>query len=134
MSTMGGDHTAGNCFGSRAAVNPLGTKDQGELSKKLQIQIGTLDCIGLCMFARGPLFADISVLSDMLNSKSGSSFTKDNIWDLGINTLKLEREFNIKAGVSPAHDKLPEYLYEEPLSPTNAVFDLTQEEMLRSIV
>lgn len=47
------------------------------------------------------------------NYKSGSSFTKDNIWDLGINTLKLEREFNIKAGVSPAHDKLPEYLYEE---------------------
>ena len=134
MSTMGGDHTAGNCFGSRAAVDPLGTEGQGDLSKKLQIQIGTLDCIGLCMFARGPLFADISVLADMLNYKSGSSFTKDNIWDLGINTLKLEREFNIKAGVSPAHDKLPEYLYEEPLSPTNAVFDLTEEEMLRSVV
>lgn len=134
MSTMGADHTAGNCFGSRAVVDPLGTDNQGELSKKLQIQIGTLDCIGLCMFARGPLFADIGMLADMLNYKLGSSFTKDNIWDLGINTLKLEREFNIRAGVSPTHDKLPEYLYEEPLSPTNAVFDLTEEEMLKSIV
>lgn len=134
MSTMGGDHTAGNCFGSRGTVDPLGTEKQGELSKTLQIQIGTLDCVGLCMFARGPLFADINILAQMINYKCGSNFSKDDIWDLGINTLKIEREFNIKAGVSPVHDKLPEYLYEEPLSPTNAVFDLTEEEMLKSIV
>ncbi|WP_312815798.1 aldehyde ferredoxin oxidoreductase C-terminal domain-containing protein [Sedimentibacter sp.] len=134
MSTMGGDHTAGNCFGSRATVDPLGAESQGELSRTLQIQIGTLDCIGLCMFARGPLFADASILANIVNYRSGSSFGKDTIWELGIETLKLEREFNIKAGVSPAHDKLPEYLYEEPLSPTNAVFDLTEEEMLKAIV
>lgn len=134
MSTMGGDHTAGNCFGSRATVDPLGTQNQGELSKTLQIQIGTLDCIGLCMFARGPLFADPSILAHIVNCRAGSSYDKDTIWDLGINTLKLERDFNIKAGVSPVHDKLPEYLYEEKLSPTNAVFDLTKEEMLKSIV
>lgn len=134
MSTMGGDHTAGNCFGSRATVDPLGTESQGELSRTLQIQIGTLDCIGLCMFARGPLFADASILANIVNYRAGSSFDKDTIWELGIETLKLEREFNIKAGVSPAHDKLPEYLYEEPLSPTNVVFDLTEEEMLKAIV
>ncbi len=134
MSTMGGDHTAGNCFGSRGTVDPLGKENQGELSKTLQIQIGTLDCIGLCMFARGPLFADPSILADIVNFRAGSSYDKNTIWDLGINTLKIEREFNMKAGVSPAHDKLPEYLYEESLSPTNAVFDLTEEEMLKSII
>lgn len=134
MSTMGGDHTAGNCFGSRATIDPLGTDKQGDLSRTLQIQIGTLDCIGLCMFARGPLFADPSILADIINYKAGSSFDKDSIWDLGIKTIRLEREFNIKAGISPAHDKLPEYLYEEPLSPTNEVFNLTEEEMMKSIV
>lgn len=134
MSTMGGDHTAGNCFGARATVNPLGTEKQGELSRKLQIEIGTLDCIGLCMFARGPLFADPSILANIVNYRAGSSYDKDTIWELGITTLKLEREFNINAGVSPAHDKLPEYLYEEPLSPTNAIFDLTEDEMLKSII
>lgn len=134
MSTMGGDHTAGNCFGSRATVDPLGTEKQGELSKTLQVQIGTLDCIGLCMFARGPLFADASILANIVNYRAGSNYDKDSIWDLGIKTLKLEREFNVNAGVSPAHDKLPEFIYEEPLSPTNAVFDLTEEEMLKSIV
>src|SRR5690606_38081551 len=134
MSTMGGDHTAGNCFGSRGTVDPLGTEKQGELSRQLQIQIGTLDCIGLCMFARGPLFAEPSLLAEIVNTKCGSSYDKDTIWDLAVDTLKLEREFNINAGLSPAHDKLPEYLYEEPLSPTNAVFDLSDEEMKKSLV
>lgn len=134
MSTMGGDHTAGNCFGSRGTVDPLGTEKQGELSKLLQIQIGTLDCIGLCMFARGPLFADTSILANIVNYRAGSNYDKDTIWDLGKDTLKLERDFNIRAGVSPAHDKLPEFLYDEPLSPTNAVFDLTAEEMQKSII
>lgn len=134
MSTMGGDHTAGNCFGSRATVDPLGAENQGELSKKLQIEIGTLDCIGLCMFARGPLFADPGILADIVNYRAGSNYDKETIWNLGIKTLQVEREFNIRAGVSPAYDKLPEYLYEEPLGPTNAVFNLTEEEMLKSIV
>lgn len=134
MSTMGGDHTAGNCFGSRGTVDPLGTEKQGELSKLLQIQIGTLDCIGLCMFARGPLFAEPNLLAEIVNTKCGSSYNKDTIWDLAVDTLKLEREFNINAGLSPAHDKLPEYLYEEPLSPTNAVFDLSDEEMKKSLI
>lgn len=134
MSTMGGDHTAGNCFGSRSTVDPLGTEKQGDLSRTLQIQIGTLDCIGLCMFARGPLFAEPNLLAEIVNTKCGSSYDKDTIWNLAIDTLKLEREFNINAGLSPAYDKLPEYLYDEPLSPTNAVFDLSHEEMKKSLI
>lgn len=134
MSTMGADHTAGNAFGSRNTIDPLGTEEQGELSKTLQIQIGTLDCIGLCMFARGPLFADPEVLANIVNYKSGSTFDKDTIWDIAKDTIKLEREFNEKAGISPSDDKLPEYLYYEKLGPTDAVFDLTQEEMEKSII
>ncbi len=134
MSTMGGDHTAGNCFGSRNAVDPLGTENQGELSKKLQIQIGTLDCIGLCMFARGPLFAEPNVLADIVNYKAGTDFDAETIWSIAEETIKLEREFNIKSGVSPAEDRLPEFLYEEKLGPTNATFDLTTEEMEKSLI
>jgi len=134
MSPMGADHTAGNCFGARKTVDPLGTDKQGELSKQLQIQIGTLDCIGLCMFARGPLFADPNILAEIVNTKAGSNFNKDTIWNLAVDTIKLERQFNINAGLSPANDKLPEYLYEEELSPTNAVFDLSEEEMKKSII
>jgi aldehyde:ferredoxin oxidoreductase len=73
-------------------------------------------------------------LTGLVNSLTGSGFDNDSIWDIGINTLKLEREFNIKAGISPAHDKLPEYLYEEVLEPMNTVFDLSDIEMNISIV
>lgn len=134
MSTMGADHTAGNCFGARSKVDPLGTEDQGELSKNIQNQIGTLDCLGICMFARDPLFKNPSILKDLVNSITGSNFDEEFIWNLGVDTIELEREFNIKAGISPAHDKLPEYLYDEELSSVNSVFDLSEEEMNKSIV
>jgi len=134
MSPMGADHTAGNCFGSRNEVDPLGTDKQGQLSKGIQIQIGTLDCLGLCMFARGPLFGDPSLLTGIVNSLLGSDFNEESIWDMAVKTIKLEREFNIGAGVSPANDKLPEYLYYEKLPPMDSVFDLSEEEMQRAII
>ena len=48
--------------------------------------------------------------------------------------MRTEREFNIRAGLSPANDKLPEYVYVEPLAPTNEVFDISEQEMLKAIV
>jgi aldehyde:ferredoxin oxidoreductase len=134
MSPMGADHTAGNCFGSRNEVDPLGVENQGELSKRIQRTIGTLDCLGFCMFAREPLFADPSLLSGMVNALVGSDFDENTIWNMAIDTIKLEREFNIAAGLSPAHDKLPEYVYYEKLAPTDSVFDLSEEEMQKSII
>lgn len=134
MSPMGADHTAGNCFGARNQVNPLATEDQGELSKGLQIKMATLDSLGFCIFARPPLFADTSLMYGLVNSLLGSQLNNDSIWDMGVSTLKLEREFNIRAGVSPAQDRLPEYMYEEELAPMNTVFDLSEAEMKASIV
>ncbi|MDI3481429.1 MAG: aldehyde:ferredoxin oxidoreductase [Tepidanaerobacteraceae bacterium] len=134
MSPMGADHTAGNCFGARNQVNPLGTEEQGQLSKGLQIKITTLDCLGFCIFARGPLFSNPSLLSGMVNALWGSDFNENTIWDMGINTVKIERKFNIEAGISPAQDKLPEYVYYEKLPPMNSVFDLSEEEMKRAII
>jgi len=134
MSTMGADHTAGNCFGARNEVNPLGLEKQGDLSRNTQIKIGAMDCYGFCMFARNPLFADPSLLCGMVNAVLGTEYTPETIWDIAIETIKLEREFNVKAGISPANDKLPEYMYYEKLPPTDSVFDLPEEEMQKSII
>jgi len=135
MCTMGGDHTAGNCFGSRGEVNPLGREKQGDLSRSLQYKICALDSLGFCMFARPPLFKDPKRLTTLVNTLLGTDINSDQLWEIaGINTIRTEREFNIRAGLSPASDKLPEYVYVEPLPPTNEVFDLSEEEMLRAIV
>ncbi|MCS7233582.1 MAG: aldehyde ferredoxin oxidoreductase [Synergistetes bacterium] len=133
-SPMGADHTAGNAFGSRNEVNPLSREKQGELSRNLQIKITTLECLGFCIFARPPLLKEPQLLADMLYYRYGVKFTVDQVWEMGIETLKVEREFNVRAGISPAHDRLAEFFYKEPLPPTNAVFDVPEEEMKKAIV
>ena len=135
MSPMGADHTAGNCFGSRGEVNPLGKEQQGELSKNTQFKMCALDSLGFCIFARPPLLKDPSRLSTLVNALLGTTLSADQVWEImGIDAIRNEREFNIAAGLSPASDKLPEYLYVEPLPPTNEVFDLSEQEMLKAIV
>jgi len=43
------------------------------------------------------------------------------------NTLKEEIAFNRKAGISESDDRLPEFIENDPLPPTNAVFDISYE-------
>ncbi|MCR4443240.1 MAG: aldehyde ferredoxin oxidoreductase C-terminal domain-containing protein [Peptococcaceae bacterium] len=134
MSPMGADHTAGNCFGARGEVPPLGTDRQGDLSRNTQIKITTLDGLGFCIFSRNYLFKDPVILATMVNSLVGAELSVEDIWNLGAETIKNEREFNIKAGLSPAQDRLPEFVTREQLPPHNSVFDLSEEEMLKGVV
>ncbi len=135
MSPMGADHTAGNCFGARGEVNPLGTEKQGDLSRSLQYKMCALDSLGFCIFARPPLFKDPQKMATLVNSLLGTDVSVDQVWEvMGIDAIRTEREFNIRAGLSPANDKLPEYVYVEPLAPTDEVFDLSEQEMLKAIV
>jgi aldehyde:ferredoxin oxidoreductase len=95
----------------------------------------TLDSLGFCIFARPPLFKDPSSLSTLVNALLGTDLSVDQVWGImGVDTVRNEREFNVRAGLSPAHDKLPEYVYVEPLPPTHAVFDISEQEMLKAIV
>jgi aldehyde:ferredoxin oxidoreductase len=43
--------------------------------------------------------------------------------------LRQERAFNLKAGIGPGADRLPEWMKNEPLAPTNAVFDVPDKEI-----
>ena len=70
----------------------------------------------------------------MANSLTGSDFNEQTIWSIGENTVRLEREFNIQAGISPAQDVLPEYVRYQKLEPTGSVFDLSAEEMEKAIL
>ncbi|MDA8126006.1 MAG: aldehyde ferredoxin oxidoreductase [Deltaproteobacteria bacterium] len=135
MCTMGGDHTAGNCFGSRNEVPPLGRDRQGDLSRDTQFRICALDSLGFCIFARPPLLKVPTRMTTLVNALLGTEITPDQLWEImGLNAIRTEREFNVKAGLSPASDKLPEFLYVEPLAPTNEVFDLSEEEMLKAVI
>jgi aldehyde:ferredoxin oxidoreductase len=123
-SPQGADHTAGNAFGARKEVNPLGIQGQKELSLKLQIIAAMLDTTGLCLFARPPIIADPQLMVDMLNGIYGWDWTKDDYDRANREVLRIELEFNRRAGITQADYRIPEYMREEPLAPHNAIFDV----------
>jgi len=128
-SPQGADHTAGNAFGARKEVNPLGVQGQKELSLKLQIIAAMLDSTGLCLFARPPVLADPQLLIDMINGIYGWGWTKEDADRAHRDVLRTELEFNRRAGFTSADYRIPEYMREEPLAPHNAVFDVPDAEL-----
>jgi aldehyde:ferredoxin oxidoreductase len=128
-SPQGADHTAGNAFGARKEVNPLGADGQCQLSLKLQIISAMLDSTGLCLFARPPVIADPQLMVDMLNGRYGWGWTKEDLDRNNREVLRAELEFNRRAGITSADYRLPEYMREEPLAPHGATFDVPDSEL-----
>ena len=93
-SPQGADHTAGNAFGARNQVNPLGVEGQKELSLKLQIISAMLDNTGLCLFARPPVISDPQLMVDMLNGMYGWNWTPDDLDRANRDLLRTELNFN----------------------------------------
>ncbi len=128
-SPQGADHTAGNAFGARNQVNPLGIQGQKELSLKLQIIAAMLDSTGLCLFSRPPVIADPQLMVDMVNGIYGWDWTKADLDRFNRDVLRNELEFNRRAGITAADYRIPEYMKEEPLAPHNVVFDVPDADL-----
>ena len=128
-SPQGADHTAGNAFGARNQVNPLGVEGQKELSLKLQLISAMLDSTGLCLFARPPVITDPQLMVDMLNGIYGWNWTPDDLERANRDLLRTELEFNQRAGITPADHRIPEYMRREPLAPHNVIFDVPDSEL-----
>ncbi len=126
-SPMGGDHTAGNAFGARDKVDPLGKDDQVELSLGLQVDGTIVDILGMCLFARTPVFGDMELVAGLANSLHGLDLGKKDIYEMARETLRLEEKFNQKAGFTTR--RFPEFFYTEKLPPHYTVFDVPQKEI-----
>lgn len=128
-SPQGADHTAGNAFGARLEVNPLGVEGQKELSLKLQIIAAMLDSTGLCLFARPPVISKPQLMLDMINGIYGWGWTLADYDRFNREVLRTELEFNRRAGLTPNDYRIPEYMREEPLPPHNTVFDVPDSDL-----
>ncbi len=134
---MGADHTAGyavatNILNSGGYIDPLKKDGQVELSRNLQIASAAVDSTGMCIFVAFPALDDpkcLPALIDMINARFGANLTGDDVTNLGKNILKIEHEFNLKAGLSAADDRIPEFMKYETLPPTGAIWDFTNEEI-----
>ncbi len=136
-STQGADHTAGyavtaNILKVGGDVDPMQTSGQAELSRNLQVATAALDSTGFCLFVAFAILDQGETFEAMvqtINHMYGLEMTGDDVVALGQKILKMEREFNEKAGFGPAHDRLPRYFSREPLAPHNVVFDVPDKEL-----
>lgn len=136
-STMGADHTAGYAIATNVLkvggfVDPLKPEGQIDLSRNLQIATAAIDATGMCLFIAFAVLDQpetFQALLDLLNSFYGLSLTADDVTALGKKILTAEREFNLKAGLTKEHDRLPFYFMKEKLPPHNVVFQVSDKEL-----
>jgi aldehyde:ferredoxin oxidoreductase len=119
---QGADHTAGVVLDE-----PLSKEGQVERGRQAQILMTAYDCTGLCMFTF--LNDAFGLLTKMVNGLYGTKWSEDDYVQMGKDVLKQERAFNLKAGIGPEADRLPNWMTREPLPPTNEVFDVPQAEI-----
>ena len=134
---MGADHTAGYAIATNIMkvggfVDPLKPEGQVELSRALQITTAAVDSTGFCLFIAFAVMDQpetFNAMIDLINGFTGANLTADDVSQLGKDVLSWERKFNKEAGFTKAHDRLPMYFKREALTPHNAVFEVTDEEL-----
>jgi aldehyde:ferredoxin oxidoreductase len=117
-SAMGADHTAGLVLEPGVPLEDCARRSQLE-----QLVSVICDGSGFCEFV-GPTPDDIRTLYGHL---VGRDVTREEIADLGWQTLEDEWAFNRLAGFTEADDVLPECMRTDPVGPQGDVFDVPAE-------
>jgi len=136
-TTQGADHTAGyavasNIMGVGGSVDPLKPEGQVELSRNLQIATAAIDSTGMCLFIAFAILDQADTfqsLVDLIGAFVGADMTADDVTNLGMKVLKMERDFNDRAGFTNKDDRLPEFFKNEALAPHNVTFGVSDEEL-----
>ena len=124
---QGADHTAGLTI--RAKVNHLDPTVQKDASLNAQLNMAGYDTLGACIFAGfGYAATPDGVVKRLLAARYGWDDLPDNVLQaLGKETIKMEREFNRRAGFTAKDDRLPKWMMEEVIPENGAVFDVSEE-------
>ncbi len=124
---QGADHTAGLTI--RAKVNHLDPTAQKEASLNAQLNMAGYDSLGACIFAGfGYAATPDGVVKRLLAARYGWDDLPDNILQsIGREVIKMEREFNKRAGFTAKDDRLPEWMTKEAIPENGAVFDVSED-------
>ena len=120
-SNRGGCHMRGYTIETEVLGNPVfGPKvDQHAIEGKPQICINwqnltaALDATGACQFTTFGIAA--TELAAMLSALTGIEYSVDDFLKCGDRIWNLERQFNLKAGLTAKDDTLPSRLLKEPI-------------------
>jgi aldehyde:ferredoxin oxidoreductase len=124
---QGADHTAGLTI--RAKVNHLDPTIQKDPSLTAQLNMAGYDTLGACIFAGfGYAATPDFVIKRLLQARYGWDDVPDNVLQaLGKETIKMEREFNRRAGFTKEDDRLPKWMTEEAIPENGSVFDVSED-------
>jgi len=117
VTAQGADHTTGNLpvFDCKDKT----TEELVEASLGIQTACAAADSLGLCIFGRSVTSVSADLIVTALNDAHGTQLDPSFMQTLGLETLRMEWEFNKAAGFTEKDDELPEFFYSEALAPSN---------------
>jgi len=130
-TAQGADHTAGSLL--MLDCKDMSTAEVVAASLDFQVSWAAVDSLGLCIFGRSVTAASSGLVATALNDAHGTHYDASFIKALGLETLKMEWEFNRAAGFTEKDDELPEFFYTEPIAPTNRTARHHSAEVNRSL-
>ena len=133
-STMGADHTSGytiapEILGVGGKQDPLAL-EKAQLARAFLNTTAFIDSTGYCLFIA---FAILDIAEgfegviETMNGFLGVNLSGDDWVNIGKETVDKERAFNIDAGFTSAHDRVPEFMNIEELPPHNVTFEVSEE-------
>ncbi|MBO31553.1 MAG: aldehyde ferredoxin oxidoreductase [Rhodospirillaceae bacterium] len=115
VTAMGADHTVGNIPNFKCEDKT--TEELVESSLDIQIACAVADSLGLCLFGRSVTNVSGELVAAALNNACGTDYDESFLEELGLETLRMEWEFNKAAGFTEEDDELPDFFYDEGLLP-----------------
>lgn len=127
-STMGADHTTGNCLPGRGGVDCHKPEGQIKVSRDTQVMSMVCDILGVCVFV-GPVVETMPFLAALTSAFQGREVSIPALLERAREILVLEADFNRRGGISAELNDLPAFFRNEPLPNNGLVFDVPVEEM-----
>ena len=105
---------------------PLGTLDKRREESIINLWLlwSALDSLGICIYAAPPTrelqSADILAL---VKAVTGTEISMDELFELGLVRLLIQRDMNHRLGVNPKSDDLPDLFFDKPIKSSGAKLD-----------
>jgi aldehyde:ferredoxin oxidoreductase len=130
VSSRGADHCRALCFaemrgmgpeelirisGTVDAGNPLTIRGKGKLIAYFEDIRALADCLELCKFATQGSLGYPESLAEVFYAVTGLKWTGEELRMAGERVVQMERLFNLREGLRPEEDTLPERFLSEPV-------------------
>lgn len=105
---------------------PLGTLDKRREESIIDLWLlwSALDALGVCIYAAPPTrelqSTDILVL---VKAVTGTEINMEELFELGLARLLIQRDMNHRLGVNPKADDLPDIFFDKPIKSSGAKLD-----------